>query len=83
MDRVYDVVNKRLRTSDCKAIELANKGKDTHDLLYDLKQESKYYCRLFAPAYSGEDQNCTSAGYKVFTFFKKDDRNRFAPFYLA
>lgn len=69
--------------SDYKVIELANKGKDTHDLLYDLKQKSKYYCRLVAPVLLGEDQNCTPVEYKVFSFFKKRRQEQIRPVLLS
>lgn len=69
--------------SDYHTIRLANKGKSTTDLLYDIRQKAIYYCKLINPTVSGDDANCSETEFMVYSFFKKRRHEQIRPVLLS
>lgn len=69
--------------SDYQTIRLANKGLSTQELLDDIRLKATYYCRLISPSCSGEDANCSTVEYRVYSFFKKRRYEQIRPILLS
>lgn len=69
--------------SDYRIIYKNTKGTDINELLNDIKIKSEYYLKFVNPQIEGEDKNCTSMEYDVFSFFKKKRQEQFRPVVLS
>lgn len=69
--------------SDYRIIQKNTKGTDINALLNDIKLKSEYYLKFVNPQIDGEDKNCTSTEYEVFSFFKKKRQEQFRPVVLS
>lgn len=69
--------------TDYRIIYKNTKGTDINVLLNDIKLKAEYYLKFVNPQIQGEDKNCTSTEYEVFSFFKKKRQEQFRPVVLS
>lgn len=72
--------NKSDNLSEYKIIQRANKGRNTDDLLRDLRKKADYYSKMINPI-----GKCipNSVEYRVFSFFKKKRQEQLRPVILS
>lgn len=68
--------------SPYEAIQKATRGVNVNTLLNDIKLKSEYYDKLVHPS-TGEDGNCSSLEYSIFSFFKTRHLEQFRPILLS
>lgn len=71
------------KDSDYRIIYKNTRGTDIGELLNDIKLKSEYYLKFVNPQNEGEEKNCTSTEYEIFSFFKKKRQEQFRPVVLS
>jgi len=69
--------------SDYRIIYKNTKGTDIGELLNDIKLKSEYYLKFVNPQLHGDEANCSSTEYEIFSFFKKKRQEQFRPVVLS
>lgn len=66
-----------------KVIQTNNKGADINGLYTDILLKASYYQRMINPSIEGENSNCTTTEYEVFSYLKSKKSELFRPFFLS
>ena len=66
-----------------KAIQSANRGRDTEKLLNDLKMKADYYSIMINPTEARGSDKCSEHEERIFSFFKKKRQEQLRPVILS
>ena len=66
-----------------KAIQSANKGRETESLLNDLKTKADYYSIMINPLSAREHKECSEHEERIFSFFKRKRQEQLRPVLLS
>lgn len=69
--------------TEYKTIQTANRGKNTEQLLDDLRLKAEYYSIMINPASAKESGKCSGEEIRVFSFFKKKRQEQLRPVLLS
>ena len=66
-----------------RTIQINIKKSEVQDLFDDIVLKMKYYKKIIFPVFEGDDKNCNSIEFELFTFLKSRRAEQFRPLFLS